>query len=189
MSHEVLEYDNPAYAKKPAWHGLGIVIPEGDLWKMDADHVLGTGSMDFDVELVPSCARWFDDAGKEHVIEIPGCFLTRRMDLAPDNPASYLGQVGDQYRAIQNRDMRDFAVALSENAKMQFETAGTLRNGKLAWMLARTSEIIKVMDDQLLDFILQGLFERICSPGLECMWEFYRHQFLFLAGSVCRHKG
>jgi len=154
MSHEVMEYDKPAYSKKPAWHGLGVVIPEGDLWKLDAEHVLGTSGMDYEVEKVPTYRRWVDENGDEHFFKVPTFYMTVRMDLEPTNPVAYLGQVGEQYNEIQNSDLRDFAAALSAEEELVFETAGTLRNGKMAWMLAKRPQALKVMDDKLIDYLL-----------------------------------
>ena len=157
MSHEIMEYDSPVYRKKPAWHGLGVVIPEGDVWKMDPEHILTTAKMNFPVIKEPVYRRWVDDNGQEHYInagEKAGFFMTVRGDLDGFNPHSYLGQVGDGYNSIQNADLRDFAIALSKNEPITFETAGTLRNGKLAWMLARRPQAIKVLDDKQYDYLL-----------------------------------
>ena len=150
----VLEYDNPAYAKKPAWHNKGVTIPEGDLWKLDRKHILVTSGMAFNVLKLP-VFREYEINGQKRYFQVPGFYMTVRDDLEPTNPVAYMGQVGEVYQNIQNADLRDFALALAETeSSLNFETAGTLKNGKLAWMLAKCPQAVQVLDDKQYDYLL-----------------------------------
>ena len=101
------------------WHGLGQVI-EGTLSSNEAIQAAG---LDWIVKPMPM----YDHLGRE----ISGFKVNTRMS---DN--KLLGVVTDKYRVVQNAEAFAFTDALL-GAGVQYETAGSLANGKRVWMLAR----------------------------------------------------
>jgi phage/plasmid-like protein (TIGR03299 family) len=136
---------------KPAiWSQFGS--PVGNLSEMDVD-VLSESQMDYEVVKKPVFAQYFEN-GQIKYFEVPERFLTARVDKHPTDPCAYLGHVGDNYNVIQNAELRDFAVSLADTGNAQFERAGTFRNGKAAWMLARVDGDFCVRNDPLYPYLM-----------------------------------
>ena len=124
MAHEIWELDRPMYSRKPAWHGLGTVVSEAPT---SAD-ALRLAALDWEVELEAIRSM----AGTV----IPDTYVTARQDLSVDDNRRFLGVVGSRYNPIQNVQAFSLADALvGEGAR--FETAGSLKNGRVVWMLAK----------------------------------------------------
>jgi len=120
--------------EKP-WHDLGIQVDEAPT---SADAIKLAG-LDWTVESKPV----FTDGG----IAIPGyCANTRSSDN------SVLGIVGERYQVVQNADAFAFTDSLIEEGDVRYETAGSLRDGKTIWMLAKMPEQ-KILDDKFEPYI------------------------------------
>ena len=117
------------------WHGLGKVIDEAPT---SADAIKLAG-LDWTVETKPV----FTDSG----IAIPGYYANMR---SSDN--SVLGIVGDRYQVVQNSEAFSFTDSLIEEGDVRYETAGSLRDGKTVWMLAKMPEQ-KILDDKFDPYI------------------------------------
>jgi phage/plasmid-like protein (TIGR03299 family) len=161
MAHEIESLDRPVYGNKTAaWHGLGKVI---DGW-MDAENVLSMSGQDYDVEKFPV----FVQGPNGTFLPVPERFVTVRTDLDCNNPLRYLGAVGDKYTVIQNVSLVEFCKAMAADGDLKFETAGTLRNGKVAWMLACWPNALKIMDDTVRQYLMaatghDGMFSFVTS--------------------------
>ena len=112
------------------WHGLGVVIND---CPTSADAIIQAG-LDWQVELrnmfIP-----FEDG---QAVEVSDKFaVVRKTDR------KYLGVVGERYEPIQNSEMfsiMDSLVKAGEGA-VTYETAGSLKGGKVVWMLANMGEM------------------------------------------------
>jgi phage/plasmid-like protein (TIGR03299 family) len=62
-----------------------------------------------------------------------------------------LGVVGQQYRLIQNIDAFRFFDRLIETGKVQYNTAGSLKGGRIIWVLARVNGTLQIAKDDLVD--------------------------------------
>lgn len=149
MSHEIKELDCPAFVKQAAWHGLGTIIQD----LMEARNVLPTAKMDYHVDKVPLYRQYIVDGATQYIL-VPDHTLTVRCDLPPTDVRSQLGVVGDGYTVVQNAELVDFAEALAGESGAKFETAGTLRNGKLVWLLAVMPDTLKVGGDNIKPYLL-----------------------------------
>lgn len=155
MAHEIWESDNFFTVRKPAWHGLGAVLPEHPTreeaqqlahpWEPVTEPVyLG------DVQLVPQITHF--PSGTEVIdgyepttvyTEVEGFKAVRRSDNA-----ALLGVVGDGYEPVTNGEMWDIAEALQgEAADVRFETAGSLQGGRKVWILIRLAEPLQIKGD------------------------------------------
>ena len=101
------------------WHGLGTIVQEALISK-DALHLAG---LDWNVISRPI----FTEDGDE----IEGYKSNVR-----DSDNTVLGIVSNKYKIVQNAEAFDFTDELISN-DVRYETAGSLRNGKQIWLLAK----------------------------------------------------
>lgn len=147
MAHEIRSLDNPSYVKVAAWHGLGHVVES-----LDKETVLQESAMDYPVAVIDLWER--DDSGNFHPLP-SGFKATIRGDRNPGDPLRYFATVGDRYRAMQNQRLLDICKAIAANSDLVFETAGTLKNGALAWLLAKRPDTLSIWgDDTIQQYLL-----------------------------------
>ena len=137
MSHmvESLAYvSNEQNGRFVPWHGLGTPVESA----MTSAEALKVAGLDWKVEARPV----FTDNG----IKIPGYVANTR-----DSDNSVLGIVSDKYRIVQNVDAFAFTDSLI-GEDCRYETAGSLRNGKSTFMLARLPQK-KILGDDFDNYI------------------------------------
>lgn len=110
------------------WHGIGTIVEEAPTSK-DA---LELASLNWTVESNPI----YDGNGNK----IKGYKANTRNS---DN--SVLGVVTDKYKIVQNNEAFDFTDNLIGEG-VTYETAGSLKNGKTIWLLAKMPERTIVED-------------------------------------------
>lgn len=134
MSHEVetMFYNygktEEEHKRLVPWHGLGTPVEEAPT-SADALRVSG---LDWKVEGKPI----YTTEG----IKIPGYVANTR-----DSDNSVLGVVTEKYKIVQNEDAFAFTDALI-GGDVRYETAGSLRNGKSTFLLAKLPDT-KILDD------------------------------------------
>ena len=137
MAHEVesLMYtSNAQNGRFVPWHGLGTPVEESPT-SADALKVAG---LDWRVEGRPI----YTDSG----VKIPGYVANTR-----DSDNSILGVVTDKYKIVQNVD----AFAFTDNligGDVRYETAGSLRNGRSTFLLAKLPER-KILGDEFGNYV------------------------------------
>lgn len=137
MSHEVesMAYvSNEQNGRFVPWHGLGT--PVGDF--MTSAEALEAAGLNWNVDARPV----FTDNG----IKIPGYVANTR-----DSDNSVLGIVSDKYKIVQNVDAFAFTDSLI-GPECRYETAGSLRNGKSTFMLAKLPEK-KILGDEFGNYV------------------------------------
>ena len=137
MSHmvESLMYvSNEENGRFVPWHGLGT--PVGDY--MTSAEALEAAGLNWNVDARPV----FTDNG----IKIPGYVANTR-----DSDNSVLGIVSDKYKIVQNVDAFAFTDSLI-GPECKYETAGSLRNGKSTFMLAKLPEK-KILGDEFGNYV------------------------------------
>lgn len=137
MSHcvENLFYvSNEANERFVPWHGLGTPVEEAP----NSKEAIKLAGLDWEVKSLPI----FDSFGKE----IPNFKANTRM-----SDESVLGIVTNRYKLVQNEEAFAFTDALIGD-EVKYETAGSLKNGKVVWMLAKLPET-KVLDDDFEQFV------------------------------------
>ena len=141
MAHE---FESGVFTEnKPAWHGLGVTMPNDALDTREALQYSGLAGWDLTKQ--PIYAGNPEDgfnviAGKHAV--------TR----ATDN--SVLGVVGDYYRIIQNEDAFDWVDNLLGGEGFHIKTAGSLRHGQIVWVLAKAPFTIDLPDSPIDLYVL-----------------------------------
>jgi phage/plasmid-like protein (TIGR03299 family) len=109
--------------RETPWHGLGTIVQEAPT-SADALRLAG---LDWEVVQNPV----FTGDG----FEIPNYKANVR---SSDN--TVLGIVTDRYKIVQNSEAFNFTDSIIDTGNVLYETAGSLRNGKTIWMLARMPE-------------------------------------------------
>ena len=120
MSHE---FESGVFTREPAWHGLGVTLPDRD--SITVSEALSIGRLDWDVVKVPVTYKG------ETVPE--RYFTVRTLD------DHVLGVVGEQYRPAQNREAFAWADGLVGGG-CKVITAGALREGRRVWVLVELPE-------------------------------------------------
>ncbi len=114
------------------WHNLGTVIPDEVVTSADA---LRHAQLDWTVELMPV---YFDNRSKYEEI-------TDRKAVVRTTDHHCLGVVGDRYRPLQNVEAFEFVDRVLSDYGAHYETAGSLRGGRIVWMLAQLPDTVNVL--------------------------------------------
>lgn len=149
MAHEV---ESMAYVRTKPWHGLGVRVEEA----MTSAEAIKIAGLDWEVHGKPI----FTESG----IQIPGYVANTRTS---DN--SILGVVTEKYKVVQNKDAFTFTDNLI-GPDCRYETAGSLKNGKSVWMLAKLPET-SILDDKVEQYLCfsnthdgTGAVKVFCTP-------------------------
>ena len=110
------------YVREKPWHGLGTEVPEAPT---SADALRFAG-LDWTVR-------------QEPVYNARGGVIKGYMSNVRDTDGSVLGIVGDRYKVVQNVDAFNFTDDLI-GGDVRYETAGSLREGRQVWLLAKMPE-------------------------------------------------
>jgi len=137
MSHELtVREDGRAecfVAVKPAWHELGQVTTNA----LTSAEAITTALMDWTVTKVELYAHFGDK-----LLQVDD-----KVGIQRDDNGKVLGVVGVKYQPVQNLVAFKFLDSLVDNGELKYESAGTLRGGKVIWLLARMPEDTFIADD------------------------------------------
>ncbi len=132
MAHEV---ESMFSVRETPWHGLGRVLIEAPT----PEEAIVAAGLDWKVALRPLTA---DGAAGENRIAVPGHFAVVR-----ESDSRVLGVVGDSYTPVQNTRAFGFFQPFLDSGVAKLETAGSLRDGKRVWVLAKVAgdpvEVVK----------------------------------------------
>ena len=110
------------YVREKPWHGLGTMVEEAPT---SADALRFAG-LDWLVR-------------QESVYNSRGGVIKGYKANVRDTDNSVLGIVGDRYKVVQNADAFNFTDDLI-GGEVRYETAGSLREGRQIWLLAKMPE-------------------------------------------------
>ena len=154
MAHEVesMYYvSNEENGRFVPWHGLGTPVEEAP----NSYEALRIAGLNWKVESKPV---FVNDK------EVPNYVANVR-----DSDNSVLGIVTNRYKIVQNEEAFSFTDALI-SGDVRYETAGSLKNGKRIWLLAKLPET-KVIDDVVVPYVCftnthdgTGAVQAIMSP-------------------------
>ncbi len=117
------------YDRTKPWHGLGTEVPEAPT---SADALRFAG-LDWTVR-------------QEPVYNARGGVIPGFKSNVRDTDGSVLGIVGDRYKVVQNIDAFNFTDDLI-GGDVRYETAGSLREGRQIWLLAKMPQRLVAGDD------------------------------------------
>lgn len=122
------EFESGVFTEgRPAWHGLGTVLPNDSLDSAEA--LTYSGLAGWELTKQPIYVGNPEDGYRQ----VPDHFAVTR---ATDSRA--LGVVGHNYRIVQNEEAFAWADELLGGEGFHYKTAGSLRGGQVTWLLAST---------------------------------------------------
>lgn len=142
MPAGIEQYDSMFSVRETPWHKLGIVL---DDYPGSIQEALLASGLEWRVAQSPI---YIDNpADTDTTIEVEGYRANIREDTG-----ELLGVVGDDYTIVQNSEAFDFMDSLIAS-DLHFETAGSIRNGRRVWVLARLPEFVEVGGDPTATFV------------------------------------
>jgi phage/plasmid-like protein (TIGR03299 family) len=157
MSHDLERHDDAAFNARPGWHGIGTVLPEGELSVASVKEA-APGFL-FDVESRPlfvgaESIEWSDDGGavvnRPTDVEVPG----HSVQVASDN-GDVLGITGDGYHAFSNQRLLDLVSEVSAFGDgTTLESVLALKGRRLAVVLAHVGGFTLPGDDRSESYML-----------------------------------
>lgn len=178
MSHNLCKSDWMFSATEVPWHGIGTVT-KGIL---NASEALKAAKLDWTTgkeqiyRFRPPVGNDFDsmspqmrdlvrqiqalNATETNGVDIgflkavKGWSATVRDDLEWDHSARLLGVVGESYQPIANEACFDLVDRVVGGMGASYETAGSLRNGKQVFLLAKCPNDLQILDDKIRPYLL-----------------------------------
>lgn len=117
------------------WHGLGTVVQEAP----DSERALVLAGLDWEVVHRP--------------VYVDGREVPEYKANVRSSDGRVLGIVSSKYTVVQNRQAFEFTDALL-GMGVRYETAGSLRGGKVVWLLARLEEYREIQGDRIDPYLL-----------------------------------
>lgn len=130
------EVETMFYTRQKPWHGLGTQVMDAPSSK-DALALAGLDWRVTQKEILTSDG-----------IPVPGFKANLR-----DTDNRVLGVVTDRYRVVQNEDAFAFTDSLLGEG-VTYETAGSLQNGRKAWILARLPQRYIISGDEITPYLV-----------------------------------
>lgn len=128
MAHE-LEFVNGeasmAYAGDVPWHGLGVKVSND----LTPEQMLKAASLDWTVNPV----ELFAEVGGKHL-------RTGHRALVRSTDQKVIDVITDDWNPVQNIDAFEFFNDFVAHGDMSMETAGSLKDGKIIWALAKVKD-------------------------------------------------
>ena len=119
-----------AYAGEVPWHGLGKkVLPD-----LTPDQMLVEAGLDWEVETHPLTYRY---NGDNHA--------SGEQALIRSSDGKYLSTISDDWNPVQNHTAFEFFNEFVMAGDMEMHTAGSLKDGKMVWALAKVNDTFEVM--------------------------------------------
>lgn len=125
MAHEL---ENMFSVRQVPWHGLGNIVSEAP----SAEEAIKLAGLDWKVEKMPIAF----DAGATLKNGIDYRPIAKHFALVRSTDQSVLAVMKDSYQPLQNEKAFSFFNPFVESGLASFETAGSLKKGKVVWVLA-----------------------------------------------------
>ena len=130
MAHE-LEMVNGeaqmAFVGEMPWHGLGVRVASN----LTPDEMMKAAGLDWEVKKQDVFYLTEDGEYKR---------APKKQALVRSSDGQYLDVVSDNWNPVQNKDAFEFFDKYVKTGGMEMHTAGSLRDGKIIWALAKVNE-------------------------------------------------
>jgi phage/plasmid-like protein (TIGR03299 family) len=130
MSHEIEMVNGVAqmaYAGELPWHGLGQQVSDD----ITTDGMMEAAGLDWSVSKQPM--YYMDDLGE--MGEVPG-----KSALVRSSDNKVMDIVGQDWNPVQNAEAFEFFREFVDTGDMKMHTAGSLKDGKMVWALAKVND-------------------------------------------------
>ena len=131
-----------AYAGDVPWHGLGTKVPND----LTPEQMLKAASLDWRVDTFPAIATLANGTQVE----------TGHSALVRDIDNRVLDVITDDWKPMQNHEAFEFFNDFVAAGDMEMHTAGSLKDGKIVWGLAKVNESFELFGgkDQVDSYLL-----------------------------------
>lgn len=122
-----------AYSGDKPWHGFGQYVEN-----LSPKEMLKAADLDWTVSKRPLFTAEHEKFNTQPVaysLNMPSHF-----SLVRDSDNKILGICGPEYTPFQNAEVFDFFNSFADAGKMKIEVAGSMRDGKNVWALAKINE-------------------------------------------------
>jgi len=134
MSHEV---ETMAYAGELPWHGLGTEV-SNDLTPLQ---MMQKAGVDWEVE-------------QQKIITETGLEINDKVALVRTSDNTLLDVTGKDWKPVQNEEAFTFFSEFVAAGDMEMHTAGSLKEGRNVWALAKVKESFDVFGEDRVDSYL-----------------------------------
>lgn len=136
MAHE---FETGLFVTEPAWHGLGVVLPNAP----SVDEAIRCAGLDWRVKLSP-------------IYLGNGAVVDGHRAVIRDSDDAQFGVVGSDYTPVQNSEAFDWIRPIIDSGDATIEAAGALRGGRRVWILARVKDatVDVVKGDPIVSYVL-----------------------------------
>lgn len=154
MSHLIDESNaryNVAYQGEVPWHGHGQKVDP----KASVDEWAKAGGLDH--EVYASRVEYLSQTGKAR------SFSNRKVLYRSDTNEP-LSIVSDSYKIVQPKEVLEFFRKLVDSHRMEIDTVGSLKGGKVVWAQAKYCEGMDVVDGDKLEprVLFATSYDRTC---------------------------
>ena len=128
MAHNIEMIDGKAqmaYSGELPWHGLGTKVPPD----LTSDQMMDAAGLNWTVRKIPAFAK----VGDKNV-DVGRSALVRNTD------DKILDIVSNDWNPVQNQEAFEFFNYFIAASEMEMHTAGSLKDGKIVWALAKVKE-------------------------------------------------
>lgn len=136
MAHLV---ETMAYAGETPWHGLGVKV----LGDLTPDQMLKKAGLDWTVSKQPTYVKI---NGEE--------IMTEQQALVRSSDNSILTMVSDDWKPVQNHEAFEFFNDFVMQGEMAMDTAGSLKQGRNVWALAKVKDSFEILGGDRVDSYL-----------------------------------
>ena len=140
MAHEVEMINGQAqlaYVGDVPWHGLGVEVRND----MTPEQMMQKAGLDWEVE-------------KEEVQTVSGVKIPGKKALVRSSDGSVLDMVGDDWNPVQNTQAFEFFSDFVMAGDMEMNVAGSLKDGKNVFALAKIKESFSILGEDQVDSYL-----------------------------------
>lgn len=131
MSHQV---ETMAYAGEVPWHGLGVKVNDD----LTVDEMITAAGLDWTVSKQPTFYR----IGDEEI-------ATGKFALIRNTDNQFLSNVSDGWEPCQNIDAFSVFEEFVERNELEMHTAGSLKDGRVVWGLAKMKDQFALFNDDV----------------------------------------
>ena len=136
MSHLV---ESMFSVRETPWHQLGTVLSDAP---KSIEYALSAAGLD-----------WTVRRSTVHLND--GTVIPEKRAIVRDSDGAVLGVVGETYHPLQNVDAFRFFDPIIQDGRGHYETAGSLRGGRIVWVLARLNETFEpVAGDPVCPYVM-----------------------------------
>ena len=134
MSHEV---ETMAYAGELPWHGLGTEVSN----ELTPLQMMQKAGVDWEVE-------------QQKIVTESGLEINDKVALVRTSDNTLLDVTGKDWKPVQNEEAFTFFSEFVAAGDMEMHTAGSLREGRNVWALAKVKESFDVFGEDRVDSYL-----------------------------------